>query len=151
MFYGDREQPRRLTSKRNTVAVVTDGSAVLRQGNIGQAAAMPVVESKAALFKQFGGGDAWPVVLHTQGSDEIVLIVKAIAPGYGGINLEDITAPGCFEIERLLRAILDIPVFHDAAIVVLAALTNAVRVVKKQPRDVRVVVSGVGAIGPPII
>ena len=146
---------RRLTIKRNTVAVVTDGSAVLGLGNIGPAAAMPVMEGKAALFKQFGGVDAWPVVLDTQDTDEIVMIVKAIAPGYGGINLEDIAAPRCFEIERRLREILDIPVFHDdqhgTAIVVLAALTNALRVVKKQPKDVRVVVSGVGAAGRAII
>src|SRR6478735_2837233 len=146
---------RRLTIKRNTVAVVTDGSAVLGLGNIGPAAAMPVMEGKAALFKQFGGVDAWPVVLDTQDIDEIVLIVKAIAPGYGGINLEDIAAPRCFEIERQLRDILDIPVFHDdqhgTAIVVLAALTNALRVVKKTPQDVRVVVSGVGAAGRAII
>ena len=135
---------RRLTIKRNTVAVVTDGSAVLGLGNIGPAAALPVMEGKAALFKQFGGVDAWPVVLDTQDTDEIVMIVKAIAPGYGGINLEDIAAPRCFEIERRLRGVLDIPVFHDdqhgTAIVVLAALTNALRVVKKQPQDVRVVV-----------
>ncbi len=146
---------RRLTIKRNTVAVVTDGSAVLGLGNIGPAAAMPVMEGKAALFKQFGGVDAWPVVLDTQDTDEIVMIVKAIAPGYGGINLEDIAAPRCFEIERRLREILDIPVFHDdqhgTAIVVLAALTNAMRVVKKETRDVRVVVSGVGAAGRAII
>ena len=146
---------RRLTIKRNTVAVVTDGSAVLGLGNIGPAAAMPVMEGKAALFKQFGGVDAWPVVLDTQDSDEIVMIVKAIAPGYGGINLEDIAAPRCFEIERRLREALDIPVFHDdqhgTAIVVLAALTNALRVVKKEPKDVRVVVSGVGDAGRAII
>jgi len=146
---------RRLTIKRNTVAVVTDGSAVLGLGNIGPAAAMPVMEGKAALFKQFGGVDAWPVVLDTQDTDLIVEIVRCIAPGYGGINLEDISAPRCFEIERRLRAILDIPVFHDdqhgTAIVVLAALTNALRVVNKQPRDVRVVVSGIGAAGRAII
>jgi malate dehydrogenase (oxaloacetate-decarboxylating) len=146
---------RRLTIKRNTVAVVTDGSAVLGLGNIGPAAAMPVMEGKAALFKQFGGVDAWPVVLDTQDTDLIVEIVRCIAPGYGGINLEDIAAPRCFEIERRLRDLLDIPVFHDdqhgTAIVVLAALTNALRVVKKDPQDVRVVVSGVGAAGRAII
>ena len=146
---------RRLTIKRNTVAVVTDGSAVLGLGNIGPAAAMPVMEGKAALFKQFGGVDAWPVVLDTQDTDLIVEIVRCIAPGYGGINLEDIAAPRCFEIERRLRELLDIPVFHDdqhgTAIVVLAALTNALRVVKKEPKDVRVVVSGVGAAGRAII
>jgi len=146
---------RRLTIKRNTVAVVTDGSAVLGLGNIGPAAAMPVMEGKAALFKQFGGVDAWPVVLDTQDTDLIVEIVRCIAPGYGGINLEDIAAPRCFEIERRLRDMLDIPVFHDdqhgTAIVVLAALTNALRVVDKKPQDVRLVVSGVGAAGRAII
>jgi malate dehydrogenase (oxaloacetate-decarboxylating) len=146
---------RRLTIKRNTVAVVTDGTAVLGLGDIGPAAAMPVMEGKAALFKHFGGVDAWPVVLDTKDTDEIVMIVKAIAPGYGGINLEDISAPRCFEIERRLRELLDIPVFHDdqhgTAIVVLAALTNALRVVKKAPEDVKVVVSGVGAAGHAII
>src|SRR6478736_1501007 len=149
------EDARRLTIKRNTVAVVTDGSAVLGLGNIGPAAAMPVMEGKAALFKQFGGVDAWPVVLDTQDTDLIVEIVRCIAPVYGGINLEDIAAPRCFEIERRLREELDIPVFHDdqhgTSIVVLAALTNALRVVKKEPRDVRVVVSGVGAAGRAII
>ncbi|MFD0783910.1 NAD-dependent malic enzyme, partial [Micromonospora azadirachtae] len=104
---------RRLTIKRNTVAVVSDGSAVLGLGNLGPAAALPVMEGKAALFKRFGGVDAWPVVLDTQDTDEIVSIVKAIAPAYGGINLEDIAAPRCFEIEARLREALDIPVFHD--------------------------------------
>jgi malate dehydrogenase (oxaloacetate-decarboxylating) len=126
---------RRLTIKRNTVAVVTDGSAVLGLGNIGPAAALPVMEGKAALFKRFAGVDAWPVCLDTQDSDKIVEIVKAIAPVYGGVNLEDISAPRCFEIEERLRAELDIPVFHDdqhgTAIVVLAALINALRVVEK--------------------
>jgi malate dehydrogenase (oxaloacetate-decarboxylating) len=146
---------RRLTIKRNTVAVVTDGSAVLGLGNIGPAAALPVMEGKAALFKRFGGVDAWPVVLDTQDTDEIVRIVQAIAPGYGGINLEDIAAPRCFEIESRLRDLLDIPVFHDdqhgTAIVVLAALTNALRVVGKQLADVKVVVSGAGAAGTAIM
>src|SRR4029078_7217459 len=146
---------RRLTIKRNTVAVVSDGSAVLGLGNIGPAAAMPVMEGKAALFKRFGGGDAWPVVLDTQDTDEIVSIVRAIAPAYGGINLEDIAAPRCFEIEARLRELLDIPVFHDdqhgTAICVLAALTNALRVVGKSMSDVRVVVSGAGAAGTAII
>jgi malate dehydrogenase (oxaloacetate-decarboxylating) len=104
---------RRLTIKRNTVAVVSDGSAVLGLGNLGPAASLPVMEGKAALFKRFGGVDAWPVVLDTQDTDEIVAIVKAIAPAYGGINLEDIAAPRCFEIEARLREALDIPVFHD--------------------------------------
>jgi malate dehydrogenase (oxaloacetate-decarboxylating) len=146
---------RRLTIKRNTVAVVTDGSAVLGLGNIGPYAALPVMEGKAALFKRFGGVDAWPVVLDTQDPDEIVRIVQAIAPAYGGINLEDIAAPRCFEIEERLRSLLDIPVFHDdqhgTAICVLAALTNALRVVGKELADVRVVVSGAGAAGTAIM
>jgi malate dehydrogenase (oxaloacetate-decarboxylating) len=146
---------RRLTIKRNTVAVVTDGSAVLGLGNIGPAAALPVMEGKAALFKRFADVDAWPVCLDTQDTEEIIRIVKAIAPVYGGINLEDIAAPRCFEIERRLRQELDIPVFHDdqhgTAIVVLAALTNALRVVDKKISDVRIVISGVGAAGHAII
>jgi len=149
------EDARRLTIKRNTVAVVTDGSAVLGLGNLGPAAALPVMEGKAALFKRFAEVDAWPVCLDTQDTDEIVSIVRAIAPVYGGINLEDIAAPRCFEIERRLREMLDIPVFHDdqhgTAIVVLAALTNALRVVGKKLPDVRVVVSGAGAAGHAII
>ncbi|CAM3764386.1 NADP-dependent malic enzyme [Occultella aeris] len=149
------EDARRLTIKRNTVAVVTDGTAVLGLGDIGPAAAMPVMEGKAALFKQFGGVDAWPVCLDTKDTEEIIMVVKAIAPGYGGINLEDISAPRCFEIERRLREELDIPVFHDdqhgTAIVVLAALINALRVVGKEIADVRIVVSGVGAAGSAII
>ena len=134
------EDVRRLTIKRNTVAVVTDGSAVLGLGNIGAAASLPVMEGKAALFKRFAGVDAWPVCLDTQDADQIVEIVRAIAPVYGGINLEDISAPRCFEIEARLRELLDIPVFHDdqhgTAIVVLAALTNALRVVGKRLQDV---------------
>jgi len=149
------EDARRLTIKRNTVAVVTDGSAVLGLGNLGPAAALPVMEGKAALFKQFAGVDAWPVCLDTQDTEKIIEIVKAIAPVYGGINLEDIAAPRCFEIEARLRAELDIPVFHDdqhgTAIVVLAALTNALRVVGKRLSEVRIVVSGVGAAGHAII
>ncbi|HEV7827030.1 MAG TPA: NAD-dependent malic enzyme [Mycobacteriales bacterium] len=149
------EDARRLTIKRNTVAVVTDGSAVLGLGNLGPAASMPVMEGKAALFKRFAGVDAWPVALDTQDTEEIIAVVKAIAPAYGGINLEDIAAPRCFEIERRLRDILDIPVFHDdqhgTAIVVLAALTNALRVVGKQMADVKVVVSGAGAAGTAIM
>jgi malate dehydrogenase (oxaloacetate-decarboxylating) len=148
-------EARHLTIKRNTVAVVTDGSAVLGLGNIGPAAALPVMEGKAALFKQFAGVDAWPVCLDTQDTAQIVEIVKAIAPAYGGINLEDIAAPRCFEVEARLRAELDIPVFHDdqhgTAIVVLAALTNALKVVDKGLEDVRIVVSGVGAAGHAII
>ena len=147
---------RRLTIKRNTVAVVTDGSAVLGLGNIGPAAALPVMEGKAALFKRFAGVDAWPVCLDTQDSDEIVMIVKAIAPVYGGINLEDISAPRCFEIERRLREELDIPVFHDdqhgTAIVVLAALDQrASRGGQGHRRRVQFVISGVGAAGSAII
>ena len=146
---------RRLTIKRNTVAVVTDGSAVLGLGDIGPAAALPVMEGKAALFKQFGGVDAWPVCLATHDVDEIVRTVELIAPVYGGINLEDIAAPRCFEIEEKLRQRLDIPVFHDdqhgTAIVVLAALSNALRVVGKKLADVRVAISGVGAAGTAVI
>ncbi|SHM45332.1 malate dehydrogenase (oxaloacetate-decarboxylating) [Cryptosporangium aurantiacum] len=149
------DDARRLTIKRNTVAVVTDGSAVLGLGNLGPAAALPVMEGKAALFKRFAGVDAWPVCLDTQDTDEIVSIVRALAPVYGGINLEDIAAPRCFEIETRLRDELDIPVFHDdqhgTAIVVLAALTNALRVVRKDLKEVRIVVSGAGAAGTAIM
>ncbi|MEV4416262.1 NAD-dependent malic enzyme [Catellatospora sp. NPDC049609] len=149
------DDARRLTIKRNTVAVVTDGSAVLGLGNLGPAAALPVMEGKAALFKRFGGVDAWPVCLDTQDTEEIISIVKAIAPVYGGINLEDIAAPRCFEIEARLRELLDIPVFHDdqhgTAICVLAALTNALRVVGKKLSEVKVVVSGAGAAGTAIM
>src|SRR6476469_7414912 len=149
------DDARRLTIKRNTVAVVTDGSAVLGLGNIGPAAALPVMEGKAALFKRFGGVDAWPVCLDTQDTDEIVNIVRAIAPVYGGINLEDIAAPRCFEIEARLRDLLDIPVFHDdqhgTAIVVVGALRNALRVVGKDMADAKIVVCGAGADGAAII
>ena len=149
------EDARRLTIKRNTVAVVTDGSAVLGLGNIGAAAAMPVMEGKAALFKQFAGVDAWPVCLDTQDTEEIIRTVQILAPVYGGINLEDIAAPRCFEIERRLRELLDIPVFHDdqhgTAVVVLGALRNALRVVGKRFADIKVVVCGVGAAGSAII
>ncbi len=140
-----------LTVKQNAVAVVTDGTAVLGLGDIGPEAALPVMEGKAALFKEFGGVDAWPVCLATTDPDEIVAVVTAIAPVFGGINLEDISAPRCFEIEERLRAKLDIPVFHDdqhgTAVVVLAALLNALRVVGKPLDDCRVVVTGVGAAG----
>ncbi|HWE88491.1 MAG TPA: NAD-dependent malic enzyme [Pseudonocardiaceae bacterium] len=149
------EDARRLTIKRNTVAVVTDGSAVLGLGNIGPAAALPVMEGKAALFKKFAGVDAWPVCLASQDTEEIIRAVELIAPVYGGINLEDIAAPRCFEIEARLRAKLDIPVFHDdqhgTAIVVVGALRNALRVVGKDIRDCRIVVSGAGAAGSAII
>jgi malate dehydrogenase (oxaloacetate-decarboxylating) len=146
---------RRLTIKRNTVAVVTDGSAVLGLGNLGAAAAMPVMEGKAALFKRFAGVDAWPVCLDTQDTEEIIRTVQILAPAYGGINLEDIAAPRCFEIEARLRELLDIPVFHDdqhgTAVVVLGALRNALRVVGKDIADCKVVVCGVGAAGSAII
>ncbi|WP_188780597.1 NAD-dependent malic enzyme [Marmoricola endophyticus] len=145
----------RLTVKGSSVAVVTDGSAVLGLGNIGPGAALPVMEGKAALFKQFADINAWPICLDTQDTDEIVRAVELIAPGFGGINLEDIAAPRCFEVERRLRESLDIPVFHDdqhgTAIVVLAALTNAMRVVGKRLDEVRVVVSGGGAAGSAIV
>ena len=147
----DPSDVRRLTMKRNTVAVVTDGSAVLGLGNIGPSAALPVMEGKAALFKRFADVDAWPVCLDTQDVDEIVRTVQLIAPVYGGINLEDISAPRCFEIEARLRDLLDIPVFHDdqhgTAIVVLAALTNSLNLVNKKLSDVRIVMSGAGAAG----
>ena len=149
------EDVRRLTIKRNTVAVVTDGSAVLGLGNIGPAAALPVMEGKAALFKRFAGIDAWPICLDTQDTDEIVRAVQVIAPGFGGINLEDISAPRCFEVERRLRELLDIPVFHDdqhgTAICVLAALTNALRVVGKSIADVRITLAGAGAAGTAVL
>ncbi|MGB7820476.1 MAG: NAD-dependent malic enzyme [Ornithinibacter sp.] len=146
---------RRLTIKRNTVAVVTDGTAVLGLGDIGPLAALPVMEGKAALFKRFADIDAFPICLDTTDTEEIIRTVKAIAPGFAGINLEDISAPRCFEIERRLRAELDIPVFHDdqhgTAIVALAALRNALRVVDKKLEDVRLVMSGAGAAGTAIL
>jgi malate dehydrogenase (oxaloacetate-decarboxylating) len=147
----DPADARRLTIKRNTVAVVTDGSAVLGLGNIGPAAALPVMEGKAALFKRFADVDAWPVCLDTQDVDEIVRTVQLIAPVYGGINLEDISAPRCFEVEARLRELLDIPVFHDdqhgTAIVVLAALRNSLKLVKKELSQVKIIMSGAGAAG----
>ena len=149
------EDARRLTIKRNTVAVVTDGSAVLGLGNIGPEAALPVMEGKAALFKRFAGIDAWPICLDTQDVDEIVRTVQILAPGFGGINLEDISAPRCFEVERRLRELLDIPVFHDdqhgTAICVLAALTNALKVVGKRLEDVRITMAGAGAAGTAVL
>ena len=149
------EDARRLTIKRNTVAVVTDGSAVLGLGNIGPAAALPVMEGKAALFKKFAGVDAWPICLDTQDTEEIIRTVQILAPVYGGINLEDIAAPRCFEIEARLREMLDIPVFHDdqhgTAIVVVAALRNALRVVDKDIKNCKIVVCGAGAAGSAII
>jgi malate dehydrogenase (oxaloacetate-decarboxylating) len=149
------EDVRRLTIKGNTVAVVTDGSAVLGLGDLGPGAALPVMEGKAALFKRFADIDAWPICLDTQDVDEIVRTVELLAPGFGGINLEDIAAPRCFEIEARLREKLDIPVFHDdqhgTAIVALAALRNALRVVDKSLPDVRIVVAGAGAAGSAIV
>jgi malate dehydrogenase (oxaloacetate-decarboxylating) len=147
----DPETVWNLTIKQNTVAVVTDGTAVLGLGDIGPEAALPVMEGKAILFKEFAGIDAWPVCLDTTDPDEIVRTVAALAPVFGGINLEDISAPRCFEIEARLRERLDIPVFHDdqhgTAIVVLAALVNALRAVGKRLEDVRVVFTGAGAAG----
>lgn len=141
---------RELTIKRNSVAVVTDGSAVLGLGNIGPLAALPVMEGKALLFKEYANIDAWPICLATQDTDEIVATVRHIAPTFGGINLEDIAAPRCFEIEERLQD-LDIPVFHDdqhgTAIVLLAALINSCRVLGRDPSELRVVVSGAGAAG----
>ena len=151
----NRDDARRLTIKRNSIAVITDGSAVLGLGNIGPEAALPVMEGKAALFKRFAGIDAWPLCLDTQDVEEIIAVVRAVAPGFAGINLEDISAPRCFEIEARLREQLDIPVFHDdqhgTAIVVLAALYNALRVVDKKLDQVRIVTSGAGAAGTAII
>jgi malate dehydrogenase (oxaloacetate-decarboxylating) len=149
-----KDEPARafaLTIKQNAVAVVTDGTAVLGLGDIGPEAAMPVMEGKAMLFKELAGVDAFPVCLGTKDPDKIVETVKLIAPGFGGINLEDISAPRCFEIEDRLRKELDVPVFHDdqhgTAVVVLGALLNALRIVRKEPRRLKVVVSGVGAAG----
>ena len=147
----DPSDARRLTIKRNTVAVVTDGSAVLGLGNLGPAAALPVMEGKAALFKRFADVDAWPVCLDTQDVDEIVRTVQLIAPVYGGIKLEDISAPRCFEVEARLRKLLDIPVFHDdqhgTAVVVLAALRNGLKLVNKKLSDCTIVLNGAGAAG----
>ena len=140
-----------LTTKTNTVAIVTDGTAVLGLGDIGPEAALPVMEGKSMLFKSFGDIDAWPICLNTKDTEEIISVVKAISPGFGGILLEDISAPRCFEIEDRLRAELAIPVFHDdqhgTAVVVLAALINSLKVVHKRPEDLKVVLVGVGAAG----
>jgi malate dehydrogenase (oxaloacetate-decarboxylating) len=150
-IHADPEKAFTLTIKKNTVAVVTDGTAVLGLGDIGPAAALPVMEGKAMLFKEFAGVNAFPICLDTKDPDEIVRAVKAIAPGFGGINLEDISAPRCFEIEDRLKAELDIPVFHDdqhgTAVVVLAALINALKIVGKEMSEIKVVVNGVGAAG----
>ena len=149
-----REKPERaydLTIKKNTIAVVTDGTAVLGLGDIGPEAAMPVMEGKAMLFKEFGGVDAIPICIKSKDPKQIVMAVKLISPGFGGVNLEDISAPRCFEIERRLRSELDIPVFHDdqhgTAVVILAGLVNALKVVNKRMENIRVVVSGLGAAG----
>lgn len=142
---------RHMSIKRNSVAIVSDGSAVLGLGNIGPYGALPVMEGKALIFKELGGVDAWPLVLNTQDPDEIVKIVQAIAPNFGGVNLEDIAAPKCFDIERRLVDSLDIPVMHDdqhgTAIVVLAGLINAAKVVKKDFKKLKVVIAGAGAAG----
>lgn len=147
----DKEAAYKYTMKANTVAVVSDGSAVLGLGNIGPYAAMPVMEGKAVLFKEFGGINAVPICLDTQDTEEIIKAVTYLAPGFGGINLEDISAPRCFEIEERLKAILDIPVFHDdqhgTAIVVLAGIINALKVVGKKKEDCKVVVNGAGSAG----
>src|ERR1043166_4218739 len=151
----DPEKVFTLTIKKNTVAIVTDGTAVLGLGDIGPAAAMPVMEGKAMLFKEFGGVDAFPICLNTKDPDEIVRTVKAISTAFGGINLEDISAPRCFEIEERLKEELDIPVFHDdqhgTAIVVLAALINALRVVDKDIASARIVINGAGGAGHAIV
>jgi malate dehydrogenase (oxaloacetate-decarboxylating) len=137
--------------KGNTIAIVSDGSAVLGLGNIGPYGALPVMEGKALLFKEFGGVDAYPIVLSTQDPEEIIKVVKAIAPTFGGINLEDISAPRCFEIEERLKKELDIPIFHDdqhgTAIVVLAALINSLKLAKKKKEKIKIVISGAGAAG----
>lgn len=147
----DKSKVYAFTSKSNSVAVVTDGSAVLGLGNLGPEAALPVMEGKVMLFKELAGIDAWPLCLNTQNPDEIVRIIQGIAPGFGAINLEDISAPRCFEIEQRLKATLDIPVMHDdqhgTAVVILAALTNALTVTGKRIQDIRVVVNGLGAAG----
>lgn len=147
----DKEAAYKYTMKANTVAVVSDGSAVLGLGNIGPYAAMPVMEGKAVLFKEFGGINAVPICLDTQDTEEIIKAVTYLAPGFGGINLEDISAPRCFEIEERLKATLDIPVFHDdqhgTAIVVLASIINALKVVGKKKEDCKVVVNGAGSAG----
>lgn len=145
------EDARSMSVKKNSIAVISDGSAVLGLGNIGPYGALPVMEGKALIFREMASIDAWPLVLDTQDPEEIIRVVKAIAPGFGGINLEDIAAPNCFEIERRLTEELDIPVMHDdqhgTAIVVLAGLTNAAKVVKKDLKKLKVVISGAGAAG----
>ena len=150
-IHEDVEKAHNLTIKKNTVAIVSDGTAVLGLGDIGPEAAMPVMEGKAMLFKEFGGVDGFPICLDTKDTEEIIRTVKAIAPGFGGINLEDISAPRCFEIERRLQEELNIPVFHDdqhgTAVVMIAGLINALKVTNKQASDIKAVVAGVGAAG----
>jgi len=150
-IHKDRDKAYNLTIKKNSVMILTDGSAVLGLGDIGPEAAMPVMEGKAMLFKEFGGVDAYPICLNTKDVNEIVSIAKAVSPGFGGINLEDISAPRCFEIEETLTRELDIPVFHDdqhgTAIVVMAAFMNALKVTGKKVGDMKIVISGVGAAG----
>ncbi len=147
----NKDEVYRYTIKQNTVAVISDGSAVLGLGNIGPEAALPVMEGKCVLFKEFGGVNAFPLVLNTQDTEEIIAAVAAVAPTFGGINLEDISAPRCFEIEERLKEMLDIPVFHDdqhgTAIVVLAGLINALKVVDKKKEDCKIVISGAGSAG----
>src|SRR5436189_1544544 len=150
-IHQDPEKQFNLTIKKNTVAVISDGTAVLGLGDIGPAAAMPVMEGKCQLFKEFGGIDAFPICLNTKDQHEIVQTIKNISVAFGGINLEDISAPRCFEIEERLKEELEIPVFHDdqhgTAVVVLAALINALKIVGKRMEDIKVVVSGIGAAG----
>jgi malate dehydrogenase (oxaloacetate-decarboxylating) len=150
-IHDDPESVWALTSKSRTVSIITDGTAVLGLGDIGPQAALPVMEGKAMLLKEFGGVDAWPLCLDTKDPDKIIEIVKAISPGFGGIILEDISAPRCFYIEKKLKEVLNIPVFHDdqhgTAIVVLAALINSLKIVQKEPKDLKVVILGVGAAG----
>ena len=147
----NKKLSKKYTVRKNNVAVISDGSAVLGLGNIGPEAALPVMEGKSLLFKELGGVDAIPIVLDTQNVEEIILTAKYLAPSFGGINLEDISAPRCFEIEERLKKELDIPVFHDdqhgTAIVVLAGLINALKVVKKNVKDIKIVISGTGAAG----
>lgn len=151
----NEEEVYRYTMKGNTIAVVSDGSAVLGLGNIGAKAAMPVMEGKAVLFKEFGGVNAIPICLDTQDTEEIIRIVKALSPGFGGINLEDISAPRCFEIERKLKECCDIPIFHDdqhgTAVITLAGVINALKLVGKKLDEVKIVTSGAGAAGIAII
>ena len=150
-IHEDPSKAYNLTIKKNTVAIVSDGTAVLGLGDIGPEAAMPVMEGKAMLFKEFGEVDAFPICLDTKDTEEIIRTVKAMAPGFGGVNLEDISAPRCFEIEKRLKEELDIPVFHDdqhgTAVVMTAAFINALKIVKKKPEDLKVIVAGVGAAG----